>query len=889
MPFLAPFIALGVLAGGYAAFGIETFATLLYTLGTTLFISGVLSVGQKVLSEFAPKPNFGGLSQSIFSAQQVQVVPNAPRRILYGQNKTSGVLTFMQRSGDWVHMVLTIAGHQITAVDEIWFDDAQVYASGTVSLHAGFVGFEIDLGDPANAAQPFPGLAADLPMWGSSMLQRGCAKVKVKIKLDSHEFPNGLPSTIQFVTRGKPVFDPRNSVTAYSTNAALCARDFATSNFPGMHRPYGLRIAAGDFDDSYTIAAANTCDEAVTLAAGGTQPRYTCNGTCTADEEPKSVMRALLSAMAGDLVPVGGKWRLFAGAWRAATATVTEDDFRDDIQFTPTVTRTQLFNAVKGTYVSPQTNYQPTDYPAVTNATYEAQDGERIYLDAQLRFTNDPVMAMRISKIGLEKNRRQGSGTLALKFKQLDICAPDTIGLNFSAFSWSGKTFEVRSSQFSCNMNGKNAPVYGVDLQVQETDANIYAWSTADETGAIVGNANNAGNASVVAPVTGLTLLADASTATYAADGVGHPRILASWTAPADVLVTAGGAILLAYRRTGDANWTNLAPVDGATTSAAIAIAQAGISYDVQVIAQNVKAARSAAATASVTATNLAPLTGGAIALPNANFEAASILPPPGWVPVNATLSYETGAPHSGTRSLKIVATGPGGAQSAMAWKVSPGEIYRVAGWARADGGVSASIRFDFRDGSGTSLGGAALGETTAASWTQVSGSAVAPAGAVQAAVMCLVGNAGGGTVYFDDILIVRQLPAIDLPYNVGSNTTNRAIFDSIDNGTNATARVYGAVGGPGTAWDDVIGSNTKTFPFLTSAQPYNQANTYGYYDPLGVLGAAGTFYVTTTPYLTLPDGVVFCGGPITTFNPATGTGTSSGGGPDGGAGGHVR
>jgi hypothetical protein len=37
--------------------------------------------------------------------------------------------------------------------------------------------------------------------------------------------------------------------------------------------------------------------------------------------------------------------------------------------------RKELFNAVKGTFVDPDRDWQPTDFPFVTNNTYEAQDG----------------------------------------------------------------------------------------------------------------------------------------------------------------------------------------------------------------------------------------------------------------------------------------------------------------------------------------------------------------------------------------------------------------------------------------------------------------------------------------------------------------------------------
>ena len=55
-------------------------------------------------------------------------------------------------------------------------------------------------------------------------------------------FPRGL-LTFSAIVKGKKVFDPRTSTTAWSANAALCLRDYLTSD-------YGLGANSDEINDT---------------------------------------------------------------------------------------------------------------------------------------------------------------------------------------------------------------------------------------------------------------------------------------------------------------------------------------------------------------------------------------------------------------------------------------------------------------------------------------------------------------------------------------------------------------------------------------------------------------------------------------------------------------
>ena len=65
----------------------------------------------------------------------------------------------------------------------------------------------------------------------------------VEMVFDSEAFGGGIPP-FSFKVKGKKVFDPRDSATAFSSNPALCIRDFLTDT------TYGLSASTSEIDDT---------------------------------------------------------------------------------------------------------------------------------------------------------------------------------------------------------------------------------------------------------------------------------------------------------------------------------------------------------------------------------------------------------------------------------------------------------------------------------------------------------------------------------------------------------------------------------------------------------------------------------------------------------------
>lgn len=257
--------------GTITVFG-EAFA---FSAIESALISFVGSIALDFISQaMAPKPKLPNLS-GFESESQERLVnfrqPVAPHRLIYGEFRLSGVLTFVGTTNDnkFLHMVITLAAHPIQAIEDIYFSD-EVIPEDTINATTGLVEsgryankvriFK-NLGD-TGSAQPFPALASAFTEWTSNHIQQNRAKIYLRLEFDNDLFPQNVPPISAWV-KGKKVADPRDSsAVAWDVNPALIIRDYmVTSAVDG-----GGGAATVEFDDTFTNAAANTSEEIVSTA-----------------------------------------------------------------------------------------------------------------------------------------------------------------------------------------------------------------------------------------------------------------------------------------------------------------------------------------------------------------------------------------------------------------------------------------------------------------------------------------------------------------------------------------------------------------------------------------------------------------------------------------------
>lgn len=373
--------------------------------------------------------------------------------------------------------------------------------------------------------------------WTTAHRGQGAAHLLFFLLYNEDVFPAGLEN-VKCKVRGKKIYDPRTSTTAYSVNPALCIRDYLID-------PLGFNCDPSEIDDDLVIAAANICDESVSESVWNgtawvvtTQPRYTCNTLLSTAGARDQNLRILADAMAGFVVWSQGKWRIYAGAYTTPTITLTDDDLSNagDISIQARAPRRGLFNTVKGTFADALNSYQVTDYPPVTNATYKTQDGgEELTAEIPMPAVTDVVRAQRLAKIFLERHRQALTVQASFNLRAYRVTPGDIIYLTIARYGFSAKPFRVVDREYSITT--------GVRLTLREEAAGVYTWgSTEAVTEDLAPNTTLPNPYTVSAP--GVIAL-DSGTAHLQrqADGTVVARVYASWPALTDVNVTQGGAI----------------------------------------------------------------------------------------------------------------------------------------------------------------------------------------------------------------------------------------------------------------------------------------------------------------------------------------------------------
>lgn len=434
------------------------------------------------MKALAPKPpelsSFGGDTSSR-GVLVNQKDPLSPHDFVYGQTRKGGAITYYETTGSdnkFLHQIIALAGHELEEIGDIYLNDEVVTldGSGFVTSQSWNSKIRIKkvLGTEDQAADP--DLLAESNQITSAFRGRGVAYLYVRYEYDQDAFPNGLP-LVTAVVKGKRVYDPRTGTTAYSNNAALCVRDFITS-------AYGL--SDDQIDDTVFSAAANICDENVTLAGGGTEKKYTINGITRADINYGDVLGDMMTACAGSLFWGAGKWKLTVGDYTAPTKTLTLDDLRGPINLATRVNLRDQFNIVKGTFNDASERWIVTDYPEVKGNTFVTEDGgQETSLDLRLPYTTSSATAQRLAKLTLYRGREQMTFTADFGLNAFDVEVGEIIALTNERYGWTEKEFEVVGWSFGAGEAG----ALTVSLTLRETSESAFDW-TAEEIELIQNN-----------------------------------------------------------------------------------------------------------------------------------------------------------------------------------------------------------------------------------------------------------------------------------------------------------------------------------------------------------------------------------------------------------------
>jgi len=391
----------------------------------------------------------------------------APHDYVYGKMRKGGTRTYTESTGannKYLHMIICVAGHEVDYLDFYVNDKvATLDGDGFVTSSNWKSKIRIKAYDGSQTSADPDGLLAESRQIDSTFVGNGIAYLYVRLEYDQDVFANGIP-TFTTTVQGRRVYDPRTASASYSANAALCVRDYLTSD---------IGLADPDTDDAIFASQANVCDEDVDLVTAGVQPRYEINGVVSADMTPREIVTRMMTACAGTLFWGQGNWQLRVGYYTVPVKTFTLDDFRSGISINTKVASRDNFNRVTGTFVSASDSYIVTEYPPIESSVFLSHDkGILNTLDLALPFTTDAAAAQRLAKMTLFRGREQITVSADFGLEAFDVQVGDVVALEIDRYGWSAKEFEVVSWSF--NRGGGGDLV--VSMGLRETSEAAFSW-----------------------------------------------------------------------------------------------------------------------------------------------------------------------------------------------------------------------------------------------------------------------------------------------------------------------------------------------------------------------------------------------------------------------------
>ncbi len=540
-----------------AAAAIETAVTVAATVALSLAANKLL----------ASSSGSGGTASAQMLSTTVRQ-SNASRRLIYGRTKVGGLLLYPQQdaSGQNVRTVIYLGEGPIGAVDStFWLGDEL----SSDAKFAGLVEMETRTGHPGQTAFASV-VAASGGEWTSADVGTGCALVAVRMAASRSAFTRGrINLPLSFMANGRLCFDPRTGATAFTRNPALCRLDHMRSEFgPDGGVPDDLI----DFDSF--AAAANVCDEVldsidpanVVDGVPGKVRRYTLDGVFEVSAGHTTIADTMDRAMAGKVVFVGGKYRCYAGAWRAPTGPVfTAEYLREVPAYRTHQQRTQRINTARGTYREPLQDWQSTDlHEQQLAAAVVAEDGE-IVQTLDFPATTCGATAQRLARLAMLQARSAVPMVLPCNWAAIQWQLYDVITLDLPQI---GATGAWLVTSYTLTEGG------GVDMTVVPHRAEDFEWNPAEHE-RLVPTVPRPNFNSTPQPVTGLVVVGSALI-NNGSDNTTY-GLSATWDATSDVYFDHWEVL---HRLSGSATW---AAGESATVPAWSRALSVGSVYDVAV------------------------------------------------------------------------------------------------------------------------------------------------------------------------------------------------------------------------------------------------------------------------------------------------------------------
>jgi len=399
--------------------------------------------------------------------------PDQPfaRKVIYGEAPVEGAVVFVGTSGSgsrYLNLVVAFADHECQSIEQLYLDDRAVLSGGSVAGEfVGVVNYYAHLGTDSQTVDTNLQTEVTSTVWTNNHRLRGICYAYLRIQYSQELFGDAAPRVSARI-KGKKIYDPRSTSTAWSDNAALVVRDFLLSE------THGFSSGSAEVNDSTASVAANDCDVLVDRADTTQEKRYTINGVLDTTQPIGENLKILLNAMAGHVSYLGGVFSLFAGSYALTSLVVGDEDLQGEIQYRNRNLR-EAYNGARGLYKTAALDWQEEEYPSYANASAQTADGEDRWLDLPLPLTTSAARCQRIAKIMVMRSRATRSLTLRAKLSQMETCTGDVISISTTRSAIDAVVYEIRAWRIVLELLPR------IELDLLEVAAADYAWDESTE------------------------------------------------------------------------------------------------------------------------------------------------------------------------------------------------------------------------------------------------------------------------------------------------------------------------------------------------------------------------------------------------------------------------
>jgi hypothetical protein len=390
---------IGLAIGGAAAAGAAataSTATFLGMSGATLMTvgaiasvaSGLLSIGASLM---ASKIGFG----SEGNALSFQTNPQSGLPYAIGRTRMSGIRIFAETSNSPGYTkaqdllffgALLTAGGQIGAIESFTADNEAVSFDGSTGnafgTYANWMAQKVWTGGLMASALALALNGAAVPAWGSTHRLSGMTHALWGLRYDTNgeKFSAGVPEPA-WVGRWVKVYDPRLDSTypggsgscrilqedtyVWSRNPALHALTWSLGRWQNGKRTLGIGAPPANIRIADFVTAANVADA----------NKWTCGGVEFSTDSKWDVLKRMLQA--GGAIPTmtGAMIGCRVNAPRISVATITAADLLDGFSFSATKPRRERFNTVIPRYRSEAHDWQVISGRPISVASLVMADG----------------------------------------------------------------------------------------------------------------------------------------------------------------------------------------------------------------------------------------------------------------------------------------------------------------------------------------------------------------------------------------------------------------------------------------------------------------------------------------------------------------------------------